>query len=59
MYRVQRHGGKVAVFDLDPSERNEGADFLFRGACEVELPRILGLKAMSKNIDTKGLSRVQ
>lgn len=39
-YRVQRHGGKVAVFNLDPSEKDEQADFVFRGPCESVLPEI-------------------
>ncbi|KAH9941708.1 DHS-like NAD/FAD-binding domain-containing protein [Epithele typhae] len=39
-YRVQRHGGKVAVFNLDPGERDERADFVFRGPCEKVLPDI-------------------
>ncbi|KAI1789337.1 DHS-like NAD/FAD-binding domain-containing protein [Ganoderma leucocontextum] len=39
-YRVQRHGGKVAVFNLDPSEKDEQADFVFRGSCETILPKI-------------------
>ncbi|KAM5530677.1 hypothetical protein V8D89_015649 [Ganoderma adspersum] len=39
-YRVQRHGGKVAVFNLDPSEKDERADFVFRGPCEAVLPEI-------------------
>ncbi|KAI0361449.1 DHS-like NAD/FAD-binding domain-containing protein [Trametes cingulata] len=41
-HRVQRHGGKVAVFNLDPSEKDVAtADFVFRGPCEEVLPRIL------------------
>ena len=30
-YRVQRHGGKVAVFNLEPSEKDKAADFVFSG----------------------------
>ncbi|KAI0728202.1 DHS-like NAD/FAD-binding domain-containing protein [Fomitopsis betulina] len=37
-YRVQRRGGKVAVFNLDPSEKDERADFVFPGGCEAILP---------------------
>ncbi|KAF9454360.1 DHS-like NAD/FAD-binding domain-containing protein, partial [Macrolepiota fuliginosa MF-IS2] len=37
-YRVKRHGGAVAVFNLDPSEKDEQADFVFRGPCETVLP---------------------
>ncbi|KAI0638484.1 DHS-like NAD/FAD-binding domain-containing protein [Trametes polyzona] len=41
-HRVRRHGGKVAVFNLDPSERDvEQADFVFRGPCEALLPATL------------------
>ncbi|EPQ59536.1 DHS-like NAD/FAD-binding domain-containing protein [Gloeophyllum trabeum ATCC 11539] len=41
---VQDHGGKVAVFNLDRSEGDEDADFLFLGPCEKTLPAALGLK---------------
>ena len=40
-HRVQRHGGKVAVFNLEPSEKDERADFVFKGPCEVILPQLL------------------
>ncbi|KAI0069475.1 DHS-like NAD/FAD-binding domain-containing protein [Panus rudis PR-1116 ss-1] len=39
-YRVQRHGGKIAVFNLDPNEKDERANFVFRGPCEVVLPEL-------------------
>ncbi|KZW00550.1 DHS-like NAD/FAD-binding domain-containing protein [Exidia glandulosa HHB12029] len=39
-YRVQRHGGKVAVFNLAPSEKDEQADFVFSGPCETILPSL-------------------
>ncbi|KZT24776.1 DHS-like NAD/FAD-binding domain-containing protein [Neolentinus lepideus HHB14362 ss-1] len=39
-YRVQRHGGKVAVFNLDPSDKDERADFVFSGCCETVLPSL-------------------
>ena len=39
-YRVQKHGGKVAVFNLAPSEKDEQADFVFRGGCETTLPAL-------------------
>ncbi|KAJ6628928.1 DHS-like NAD/FAD-binding domain-containing protein [Mycena sp. CBHHK59/15] len=39
-YRVQRRGGKVAVFNLDPSKKDERADFVFRGGCETVLPAL-------------------
>ncbi|KZV75442.1 NAD-dependent protein deacylase [Peniophora sp. CONT] len=40
---VQDHGGKVAVFNLDRSQGDEEADFLFLGGCEQTLPQALGL----------------
>ncbi|CDO75507.1 hypothetical protein BN946_scf184935.g43 [Trametes cinnabarina] len=41
-YRVRRRGGKVALFNMDPSEKNvAGADFVFKGPCEVLLPAVL------------------
>ncbi|VDC06899.1 unnamed protein product [Peniophora sp. CBMAI 1063] len=40
---VQGHGGKVAVFNLDRSQGDEEADFLFLGGCEQTLPEALGL----------------
>nr|GAT60060.1 predicted protein [Mycena chlorophos] len=42
---VQMQGGKVAVFNLDRSEGDDEADFLFLGPCEETLPEALGLKA--------------
>ncbi|KAG6819903.1 hypothetical protein H0H93_007540 [Arthromyces matolae] len=32
MYEVQDNGGKAAIFNLDPTELDEDADFLFRAA---------------------------
>ncbi|KAI0802108.1 DHS-like NAD/FAD-binding domain-containing protein [Irpex lacteus] len=40
---VQDHGGKVAVINLDRSEGDEDADFLFLGPCEKTLPEALSL----------------
>ncbi|KAJ7915497.1 DHS-like NAD/FAD-binding domain-containing protein [Mycena leptocephala] len=40
---VQEHGGKVAVFNLERSEGDTEADFLFLGPCEKTLPEALGL----------------
>jgi NAD+-dependent protein deacetylase sirtuin 5 len=39
-YRVKRRGGKVAVFNVEPSEGDDRADFVFREPCEVQLPRV-------------------
>lgn len=41
--RVRRHGGKVAVFNLDRSEHDEDADFLFLGPCDTTLRSALGI----------------
>ncbi|PSR73666.1 hypothetical protein PHLCEN_2v10585 [Hermanssonia centrifuga] len=40
---VQDNGGKVAVFNLDRSEGDSEADYLFLGPCETTLPEALGL----------------
>ena len=40
---VQDNGGKVAVFNLDRSEGDEDADFLFLGPCEETLSEALSL----------------
>ena len=40
---VQDHGGKVAVFNLDRSDGDDGAEFLFLGPAEEMLPRALGV----------------
>ena len=41
---VKARGGKVAVFNVDRSDRDQKADFLFLGPCEETLPIALGLK---------------
>ncbi|KAK7685861.1 hypothetical protein QCA50_011208 [Cerrena zonata] len=41
--KVKAAGGKVAVFNIDRSEGDEDADFLFLGPCEETLPIALGL----------------
>jgi NAD-dependent deacetylase sirtuin 5 len=40
---VASNGGKVAVFNLDRSEGDEDADFLFLGPCERTLPVALSV----------------
>jgi len=40
---VGLNGGKVAVFNLDRSDGDEDADFLFLGPCEETLPAALGV----------------
>ncbi|PBK78283.1 DHS-like NAD/FAD-binding domain-containing protein [Armillaria solidipes] len=40
-YEVSQHGGKVVVFNLNRSEGDDQADFLFLGPCEETLPGIL------------------
>ncbi|KZT12699.1 DHS-like NAD/FAD-binding domain-containing protein [Laetiporus sulphureus 93-53] len=39
-YRVRRRGGKVAIFNLEPSGEDERADFVFTGGCEMVLPAL-------------------
>ncbi|KAG8811289.1 hypothetical protein FRC17_002537 [Serendipita sp. 399] len=48
-HRVQKHGGKVAIFNLDRSENDEKADFLFLGSCETKLASVLGLSQHEKS----------
>lgn len=43
-YEVQDNGGKTVVFNLDRSEGDEEADFLFIGPAEETLPKALGLQ---------------
>ncbi|KAL7282145.1 hypothetical protein ACG7TL_003614 [Trametes sanguinea] len=43
-YEVQERGGKVAVFNLDRSEGDQEADYLFLGPAEVTLPKALGFQ---------------
>ncbi|KAJ7221745.1 DHS-like NAD/FAD-binding domain-containing protein [Mycena pura] len=40
---VQEHGGQVAVFNLERSQGDEYAEFLFLGPCEKTLPEALGM----------------
>ncbi|KAH9833780.1 sirtuin [Rhodofomes roseus] len=44
---VKTRGGKVAVFNLQRSEGDENADFLFLGPCEETLPSVLGTTSES------------
>lgn len=57
-YEVQQQGGKVAVFNLERSDGDEDADFLFLGPCEEMLSQALGLAvsddgkvSLAKDID--------
>lgn len=43
--QVQENGGTVAVFNMDRSEGDTDADYLFLGPCEELLPKALGMKA--------------
>jgi len=40
---VRKNGGKVAVFNMERSAKDEEADFLFLGPCEETIPQALGL----------------
>ncbi|RDB30216.1 NAD-dependent protein deacylase [Hypsizygus marmoreus] len=51
--RVQSHGGKVAVFNLERSNGDGGTDFLFLGPCEETLPEALGLTSAISAIQSK------
>ncbi|KAM6494142.1 DHS-like NAD/FAD-binding domain containing protein [Amanita muscaria] len=41
--QVKHHGGKVAIFNMNRSEGDEEADFLFLGGCEETLADVLGV----------------
>lgn len=45
---VRVNGGRVAVFNLDRSQGDKYADFLFLGPCEETLPSALGAPATSE-----------
>lgn len=40
---VKKRGGKVAVFNLERSEGDDNADFLFLGSCDETLPNVFGV----------------
>ncbi|KAL1673078.1 DHS-like NAD/FAD-binding domain-containing protein [Schizophyllum commune] len=50
-YRVHRHGGTVAIFNREPSEADERADFIFRGGCEEVLPELFKELADEKAVE--------
>ena len=39
--QVKHYGGKVAVFNIEPTPGDEVADFLLYGPCEETLPQAL------------------
>ena len=43
--QVKARGGKVAVFNLEPSDHDQEADFIFMGNCERTLPDALDVEA--------------
>lgn len=43
--QIQGHGGKVAVFNLDRSNNDDKADFLFLGSCDATLPEVLDVES--------------
>jgi len=44
--QVQDHGGKVAVFNIDSTQGDTDADFIFTGPCEDLLPRALDVEIL-------------
>ncbi|KAI5836250.1 DHS-like NAD/FAD-binding domain-containing protein [Schizophyllum commune Tattone D] len=50
-YRVHRHGGTIAIFNKEPSEADERADFIFRGGCEEVLPELFKELADEKAVE--------
>jgi len=49
-YNVHQNGGKVAVFNLEPTPGNEYADFVFMGPCEETLVEALELGPQLQDI---------
>lgn len=41
---VYEHGGTVAVFNLEKTDGDADAGFIFYGPCETELIRVLGVQ---------------
>jgi NAD-dependent deacetylase sirtuin 5 len=35
--QVKEHNGKVAIFDINPPNKSDEADFIFLGSCDVSL----------------------
>lgn len=33
----------MAIFNLEPTEKDNEADFIFTGKCEVELAKVFGI----------------
>jgi len=46
MHKVKRSGGKVAIFNVERSNGDEIADFLFLGPCEETIPEALGVNSV-------------
>ena len=42
--QIKEHNGKVAIFDINPPKKQDEADFLFLGSCDVTLPEVFDLK---------------
>ena len=46
--KVKERGGTVAIFNVERSNWDELADFVFLGPCEEILPRVLDLSDKDK-----------
>ena len=46
MLEVKARGGKVAIFNVERSNGDEIADFLFLGPCEETIPEALGVNSV-------------
>lgn len=49
--QVRGHGGKVAVFNIDRSNHDEEADFLFLGSCDVTVPEAFDVTMDIKDLE--------
>lgn len=46
-HEVKRRGGKVAIFNMERTNGDSDADFVFLGPCEQTLPACLGVQFQS------------
>jgi len=50
--QVKGHGGKVAIFNIDRSNHDEEADFLFLGSCDITLPEAFNILEDITDLET-------
>ena len=48
--QVKEHNGNVVIFNINPPNKSDEADFLFLGSCDVTLPEIFDLKTKVESL---------